>query len=70
MTHDPKTETEAEAGQASGKTAEPPGAAWKSKRVQEEYQRALEHVVDKDFNLGMFFSLVAGYNNFCFFSMR
>lgn len=40
---------EAEASQS----LEQPVAAWKSKRSQDEYERALEHVVDKDFNLRM-----------------
>lgn len=30
-----------------------PVAVWKGKRAQEEYQRAMEHVIDKDFNLRM-----------------
>jgi len=30
---------------------EAPGGTWKTKRAQEEYQRAMESVVDKDFNL-------------------
>lgn len=30
---------------------EQPLAPWKSKRAQDEYDRAMEHVVDKDFNL-------------------
>lgn len=28
-----------------------PGGTWKNKRAQEEYQRAMEAVIDKDFNL-------------------
>ncbi|EAW10608.1 uncharacterized protein ACLA_050800 [Aspergillus clavatus NRRL 1] len=31
-----------------------PGAMWMNKRAEEEYQRALEYVVDKDFNLDEF----------------
>ena len=31
-----------------------PGAGWKSKRAQEEYQRAMETVVDRDFSLKQF----------------
>jgi hypothetical protein len=31
-----------------------PGASWMNKRAEEEYQRALEFVVDKDFNLREF----------------
>lgn len=30
---------------------EQPGASWMNQRAQEEYQRALESVVDKDFSL-------------------
>lgn len=30
-----------------------PGASWMNKRAEEEYQRALEYVVDQEFNLGM-----------------
>jgi hypothetical protein len=33
-------------------------AAWKSKRAQEDYLRAMEYVVDKDFKLGMCLSYV------------
>ncbi|KAJ5779513.1 hypothetical protein N7457_007233 [Penicillium paradoxum] len=33
---------------------EPIIASWKSKRAQEDYQRAMEFVVDKDFNLDEF----------------
>ncbi|KAJ5596721.1 hypothetical protein N7450_003179 [Penicillium hetheringtonii] len=29
-------------------------ASWKSKRAQEEYQRAMENVIDQDFNLNEF----------------
>jgi hypothetical protein len=29
-----------------------PGARWMNKRAEEEYQRAMEYIVDKDFNLG------------------
>ena len=29
-------------------------ASWKSKRAQEEYQRAMENVIDQDFNLSTF----------------
>ncbi|GAQ33957.1 hypothetical protein ABZX51_002998 [Aspergillus tubingensis] len=31
-----------------------PGAAWMNKRAEEEYQRAMEYVVDHDFNLDEF----------------
>lgn len=42
---------EAEASNIPGKGPEQPVAAWKSKRAQDEYQRAMEQVIDKDFNL-------------------
>lgn len=38
---------------AAGQGAEQPIAAWKSKRAQDDYQRAMEHVIDRDFNLRM-----------------
>ncbi|KAJ5567448.1 hypothetical protein N7535_006754 [Penicillium sp. DV-2018c] len=41
-------------GQAADKASDQPGAAWQSKRAQEEYQRAMEFVVDKDFSLAEF----------------
>ena len=44
---------EARAAQTVDKNGEPAIAAWKSKRAQEDYQRAMDFVVDKDFNLGM-----------------
>lgn len=31
-----------------------PGAAWKSKRAQEDFQRAIESVIDRDFSLKEF----------------
>lgn len=31
-----------------------PGAAWKNKRAQEDFQRAMEGVVDRDFSLKEF----------------
>ncbi|KAF7118167.1 hypothetical protein CNMCM5793_007568 [Aspergillus hiratsukae] len=31
-----------------------PGARWMNKRAEEEYQRAMEYIVDKDFNLDEF----------------
>lgn len=40
-----------------------PGASWMNPRAQEEYNRALEHVVDQDFNLSewsFFFSFSLG----------
>ncbi|KAJ5086669.1 hypothetical protein NUU61_007976 [Penicillium alfredii] len=41
-------------GSQTGKGAERPLAAWKSKRAQEDYHRAMENVIDKDFSLGEF----------------
>jgi hypothetical protein len=32
-----------------------PGASWMNKRAEEEYHRAMEYVVDQDFNLGEFY---------------
>lgn len=45
----------AEAAQvaAAGQVAEQSIAAWKSKRAQDDYHRAMEHVIDRDFNLRM-----------------
>jgi TolA-binding protein len=48
-----RTALEARAEQSTDKNGEPTIAAWKSKRAQEDYQRAMEFVVDKDFKLGM-----------------
>ena len=36
-----------------------PGAGWKSKKAQEEMQRAWEHVVDRDFSLREFGDVMA-----------
>lgn len=52
-TTDHRPLADAEAGNISGKGLEQPVAAWKSKRAQDEYQRAMEQVIDKDFNLSM-----------------
>ncbi|CEO60123.1 hypothetical protein PMG11_04763 [Penicillium brasilianum] len=52
-TADQRPRTEAEAS-LLGKGPEPPVASWQTKRAQDEYQRALEQVVDKDFNLNEF----------------
>ncbi|KAJ5823347.1 hypothetical protein N7447_005687 [Penicillium robsamsonii] len=41
-------------GLPAEKTFESNVAAWKSKRAQEDYQRAMEYVVDKDFKLDEF----------------
>jgi hypothetical protein len=49
------TALEDNGGQPAEKTFESNIAAWKSKRAQEEYQRAMENLVDKDFTLGMWF---------------
>ncbi|KAL4782830.1 hypothetical protein BJX76DRAFT_358548 [Aspergillus varians] len=35
-------------------SAQQPGASWMNKRAEEEYQRAMEYVVDLDFNLDEF----------------
>jgi hypothetical protein len=48
---DTRTALEIRAGQTADKNAEL--AAWKTKRAQEDYQRAMEYVVDKDFTLSM-----------------
>ena len=40
-----------------GNEDDKPGASWLNKRAEEEYQRAMEFVVDKDFSLSMFGSL-------------
>jgi hypothetical protein len=39
---------------AEGGTGESqhPGASWMNKRAEEEYQRAMEYVIDLDWNLG------------------
>ncbi|KAL4867019.1 hypothetical protein BDV12DRAFT_187006 [Aspergillus spectabilis] len=34
--------------------AQQPGASWMNKRAEEEYQRAMEFVIDQDFNLDEF----------------
>ena len=44
-------------GESAEKTVDLNIAAWKSKRAQEEYQRAMEYVIDKDFTLGMWLSI-------------
>lgn len=38
---------------AGAQIKEQPGASWNNQRAQEEYNRALESVVDKDFSLRM-----------------
>jgi len=51
-TVDPK-EVEGNAAQKARAGSEQHLAPWQTKRAQEDYQRAMEHVVDKDFNLRM-----------------
>jgi hypothetical protein len=36
-----------------------PGNGWKSKRAQEEYHRAMESVIDRDFSLREFGDVLA-----------
>lgn len=50
-TTDFRPRTEGEASNIPGKGPEQPIAAWNTKRAQDEYQRAMEQVIDKDFNL-------------------
>lgn len=50
-TTDHRPLTDVEAVNILEKGLEQPVAAWKSKRSQDEYQRAMEQVIDKDFNL-------------------
>ncbi|GCB26564.1 hypothetical protein AAWM_09449 [Aspergillus awamori] len=40
--------------QQQGEQMDAPGASWMNKRAEEEYQRALEYVVDQEFNLDEF----------------
>ncbi|KKK25094.1 hypothetical protein ARAM_004564 [Aspergillus rambellii] len=35
-------------------SAQQPGASWMNKRAEEEYQRAMEYVIDQDFTLDEF----------------
>ncbi|KAJ5478037.1 hypothetical protein N7530_003546 [Penicillium desertorum] len=48
------TALEQRGGQSGEKTSDSNIAAWKSKRAQEDYLRAMEYVVDKDFKLDEF----------------
>ncbi|KGO58565.1 hypothetical protein PEX1_006810 [Penicillium expansum] len=48
------TTLEQRGGQPTEKMVESNLAAWKSKRAQEDYQRATEYLVDKDFKLDEF----------------
>ncbi|KAL4945405.1 hypothetical protein BDV06DRAFT_184838 [Aspergillus oleicola] len=41
-------------GRSGADSAQQPGASWMNKRAEEEYQRAMEFVVDLDFNLDEF----------------
>lgn len=50
--HKVKT-TDASPVKTAKKTSEVPIGEWRSKRSQEEYQRAYDSVIHKDFNLGM-----------------
>ncbi|KAF7716898.1 Uncharacterized protein PECH_000711 [Penicillium ucsense] len=45
---------ESQAVDIAGKGPELPGTAWNNKRAQDEYHRAMEHVVDQDFSLDEF----------------
>jgi hypothetical protein len=47
-----QNQTVAEGKAQAAVQKEQPGASWMNPRAQEEYQRALESVVDKDFSLG------------------
>lgn len=53
------TALEDRGAQPADRTSEPVIAAWKSKRAQEDYQRALEYVVDKDFTLSMWLARIS-----------
>lgn len=44
--------------QGSAQPFDVPVAAWKGKRAQEEYQRAMDNVIDQNFNLSMSICLV------------
>ncbi|KXG52974.1 uncharacterized protein PGRI_000240 [Penicillium griseofulvum] len=48
------TALEHNGGQPAEKTFESNIATWKSKHAQEEYQRAMENLIDKDFKLDEF----------------
>ncbi|KAL4999741.1 hypothetical protein BDV10DRAFT_164245 [Aspergillus recurvatus] len=38
----------------TGESTQHPGASWMNKRAEEEYQRAMEYVIDQDWNLDEF----------------
>ncbi|KAL5049014.1 hypothetical protein BDW71DRAFT_177008 [Aspergillus fruticulosus] len=38
----------------TGESTQHPGASWMNKRAEEEYQRAMEYVIDLDWNLDEF----------------
>ncbi|KAI9369180.1 hypothetical protein BJX61DRAFT_173176 [Aspergillus egyptiacus] len=40
--------------QEGAEAAQQPGASWMNKRAEEEYQRAMEYVIDQDFSLDEF----------------
>ncbi|CAI7667253.1 unnamed protein product [Penicillium crustosum] len=48
------TALEQHGGQTAEKTTDASVAAWKSKRAQEDYHRAMEYLVDRDFKLDEF----------------
>jgi hypothetical protein len=56
-------------GQTAEKTVDSSVAAWKSKRAQEDYQRAMEYLVDRDFKLGMWLPTSVWSSLGCFASM-
>ncbi len=53
--YDETIRPEATDGAGDGK----PGSGWKSKRAQEEYHRAMDSIVDRDFNLREFGDVLA-----------
>ncbi|OJJ02718.1 hypothetical protein ASPVEDRAFT_42218 [Aspergillus versicolor CBS 583.65] len=59
----PGSQTQATSGMAndfpgadggSADSTQQPGASWMNRRAEEEYQRAMEYVIDLDFNLDEF----------------
>ena len=52
-------------GQQQKQKQKQPGESWMNKRAEDDYQRALEYVVDKDFSLSECFPL----SFFFFFSL-
>lgn len=53
----PSSTTEAEAG-AGAERDDRPGAGWRSKKAQDDMQRAWENIVDRDFSLAEFGDVV------------